>query len=293
VYRRCYPRENAVKSGVKYDPWPNRARFLLRGRLPEQAGQTKPNFSVQPANSLKAIFVWQFEVWIPTTRSKIIKYNVNNMKVIITGATGMVGEGVLLECLHNPIVSDILIISRRHYELQHAKLKELIVPDFFQLNQFAEQVKNYDACFFCAGISSVGMKEDKYTRITYDTTLAFAKTLLTVNNNMVFTYVSGSHTDSSEKGKLMWARVKGRTENELSRLSFKAVYHFRPGLMLPFPGQKNWNRFYKFIGRVIKLFVPTKVLDIQEVGRAMINAVQIGYSKQILEIGDIKALAGK
>jgi len=213
------------------------------------------------------------------------------MKIIITGATGMVGEGVLLECLRNPIISDVLIISRRHYELQHTKLKELIVPDFFQLNQFTEQVRNYDACFFCAGISSVGMKEDKYTRITYDTTLAFAKTLLAVNNNMVFTYVSGSHTDSSEKGKLMWARVKGRTENALARLPFRAVYNFRPGAMLPFPGQKNWKAVYKFIVQAIKLISPKNVLGMQEVGQAMINAVKNGYPKQILEIPDIKALA--
>jgi len=213
------------------------------------------------------------------------------MKIIITGATGMVGEGVLLECLRNSIISDVLIISRRHYELQHTKLKELIVPDFFQLNQFTEQVRNYDACFFCAGISSVGMKEDKYTRITYDTTLAFAKTLLAVNNNMVFTYVSGSHTDSSEKGKLMWARVKGRTENALARLPFRAVYNFRPGAMLPFPGQKNWKAVYKFIVQAIKLISPKNVLGMQEVGQAMINAVKNGYPKQILEIPDIKALA--
>src|SRR5450432_767878 len=127
-----------------------------------------------------------------------------DIKVIITGATGMVGEGVLFECLQNPTVNEVLIVNRRHYELQHPKLKELIVPDFFQLSQFAENIKGYDACFFCAGISSVGMKEDKFTRITYDTTIAFAKSLLAVNNNMVFTYVSGAQTDSSEKGKLMW-----------------------------------------------------------------------------------------
>jgi uncharacterized protein YbjT (DUF2867 family) len=213
------------------------------------------------------------------------------MKVIITGATGMVGEGVLFECLQNPIVSEVLIISRGHYESAHAKLKELIVPDFFQLSQFAEQVKNYDACFFCAGISSVGMKEDKYTRITHDTTLAFAKALLAVNGNMVFTYVSGSHTDSSEKGKIMWARVKGRTENALTRLSFRAVYNFRPGAMLPFPGQKNWKGVYKFIVGIIKFFSAKNVLSMQEVGQAMINAVRKGYPKQILEIADIKALA--
>ena len=213
------------------------------------------------------------------------------MKVIITGATGMVGEGVLFECLQNLKVSEVLIINRKHYELQHPKLKELIVPDFFQLDKFAADIKGYDACFFCAGISSVGMKEDKYTRITYDTTIAFAKALLEVNNNMAFTYVSGSHTDSSEKGKLMWARVKGKTENDLARLPFKAEYNFRPGVMLPFPEQKNWKAIYKFIVKMIKVFSPKNVLTMQEVGKAMINAVAIGYRKQILEIADIKKLA--
>ena len=213
------------------------------------------------------------------------------MKVIITGATGMVGEGVLFECLENPAVSAVLTISRRHYEMQHEKLTELIVPDFLQLQSFAEQLKGYDACFFCAGISSVGMKEDKYTRITYDTTLSFAKVLLDVNSNMVFTYVSGAQTDSSEKGRLMWARVKGRTENDLSRLSFRAVYHFRPGLMLPFPGQKNWKSVYKVLAKAIKLIAPKSVITLKELGQAMINAVRKGYAKSILEITDIKALA--
>lgn len=184
-----------------------------------------------------------------------------DLKVIITGATGMVGEGVLFECLQNPKVSEVLIINRRHYEMQHPKLKELIVPDFFQLDKFAENIKGYDACFFCAGVSSVGMKEDKFTHLTYDTTLSFAKALVTVNSNMVFTYVSGASTDSSEKGRMMWARVKGKTENDLMKLPFKAEYNFRPGVMLPFAGQKNWKEAYKFIGKIIKVFSPKSVLN--------------------------------
>jgi nucleoside-diphosphate-sugar epimerase len=214
-----------------------------------------------------------------------------DIKVIITGATGMVGEGVLFECLQNPTVSEVLIINRRHYELQHSKLKELIVPDFLQLNQFAYNLNRYDACFFCAGISSVGMKEDKYTRITYDTTMAFAKALQVANNNMVFTYVSGSHTDSTEKGRIMWARVKGKTENDLAKLPFKAEYNFRPGAMLPFDGQKNWKSVYKFIVKIVKAVSPKNVLTMQEVGQAMINVVTVGYPKNVLEIGDIKQLA--
>ena len=215
----------------------------------------------------------------------------SGIKVIITGATGMVGEGVLFECLQNENVAEVLIINRRHYEYKHSKLKELIVADFFQLNQFADDIKEYDACFFCAGVSSIGMKEDKYRIITYDTTLSFAKIVLTYNPNMVFTYVSGSHTDSSEKGRLMWARVKGKTENDLMKLPFKAEYNFRPGVMLPFEGQKNWKSFYKFVGKAFQFFAPKKVLTIQEVGRAMINAVIRGYPKSVLEIDDIRRLA--
>lgn len=213
------------------------------------------------------------------------------MKVIITGVTGMVGEGVLLECLQNSKVEEVLIISRKPYELKHARLKSLIVPDFFELSRFAKEITGYDACFFCAGISSVGMKEDKYTRITYDTTISFAKALLTVNNNMCFCYVSGSHTDSTEKGKLMWARVKGKTENDLAKLPFKAEYNFRPGAMLPFPGQKNWKAVYKFIVNIMKVFVPKNILTMQQVGQAMVNAALIGYPKNILEVADIRQLA--
>ena len=213
------------------------------------------------------------------------------IKVIITGATGMVGEGVLLECLQNDNVSEVLMVNRRHYERQHPKLKELLVPDFFQLQQFAQNVKEYDGCFFCAGVSSVGMKEAEYTRITYDTTMAFAKTVLANNNNMVFTYVSGASTDSTEKGRMMWARVKGKTENDLMKLPFRGVYNFRRGVMTPFPGQKNWNKLYKFIAKVLKIITPKSVLAVGELGRAMINAVRIGYPKSILEVADIRQLA--
>ena len=215
------------------------------------------------------------------------------IKVIITGATGMVGEGVLLECLQNENVIEVLIINRRHYALTHPKLKELIVSDFFRLDQFGDNIKGYDACFFCAGISSVGMNEEKYTHITYDTTLTFAKTFLSFNPNSVFTYVSGRHTDSSEKGRLMWARVKGKTENDLMNLGFSGQYNFRPGAMLPFEGQKNWKKAYKWIAKLIQVIAPKSILNMQQVGRAMIHAVIGGYPKQILEIEDIRELANK
>ena len=213
------------------------------------------------------------------------------MKVIITGATGMVGEGVLLECLENNAVSNILIVNRRPSPVKHAKLKELIVPDFMQLEKYAAALSGYDACFYCAGISSVGMSEEKYTLITYDTTLAFANKLVQLNNDMVFTFVSGSHTDSTEKGKTMWARVKGRTENALMRSGFKGVYNFRPGIMKPFKGQQNVKGIYRPIIWIFASLFPKKTLTLKQVGQAMINAVVKGYPKPILEISDIKELA--
>jgi uncharacterized protein YbjT (DUF2867 family) len=183
------------------------------------------------------------------------------------------------------------MVNRRHYELQHSKLKELIVSDFLNLDSIVEQLRGYDACFFCAGVSSVGMNEETYTRITYDTTLLFAKTVLGQNPDMVFTYVSGSGTNSTEQGRLMWARVKGKTENDLLKLPFKAVYNFRPAVMLPFEGQQNWKPVYKYLARLIKMVVPKYVLTMQEVGQAMINAATAGYPTKVLEIPDIKALA--
>ena len=215
----------------------------------------------------------------------------NPIKVIITGATGMVGEGVLFECLQNENVGEVLIVSRRHYDLQHPKLKELLVPDFFQLQQYSENLKGYDGCFFCAGVSSIGKNEETFRHLTYDVALAFAKSILALNPGIVFTYVSGAKTDSSEKGKIMWARVKGKTENDLAALSFKAEYNFRPGIMQPFEGQKNWKPVVKLLVRALKFIVPKNVLTLQEVGRAMINAVTIGYPKNVLEIKDIKELA--
>lgn len=213
------------------------------------------------------------------------------MKVIITGATGMVGEGVLFECLENQHVESVLIVSRRHYNLSHPKLKELLVPDFSQPESFSEQLKGYDACFYCAGISSVGVKEDAYTRITYDTTLAFAKALLRLNPGMVFNFVSGNRTDSSEKGKVMWARVKGKTENALMQLPFRGQYNFRPAIMKATKGQVNVKTIYKILAPLISPFFPQKTLSLKQVGRAMINTVLKGYPKQLLEVNDIEQLA--
>jgi uncharacterized protein YbjT (DUF2867 family) len=215
------------------------------------------------------------------------------MKIIITGATGMVGEGVLFECLENPIVKEVLIVNRRHYDMEHPKLKELLVNDFTKLEGLENQLSNYDACFYCAGISSVGMNEEKYNYITYETTMAFAEQLVKLNANMVFNFVSGGHTDSTEQGKLMWARIKGKTENALMKLPFKAQYNFRPGFMKPFKQQKNIKTLFKPIIWLFPIILPKISLTLKQVGQAMINAVLKGYPKQVLEIADIKILAAK
>jgi len=213
------------------------------------------------------------------------------MKIIITGATGMVGEGVLFECLENPIVKEVLMVNRRPYNLSHPKLKELIVSDFTKLESFESQLSGYDACFYCAGISSVGMNEEKYSYITYETTMAFAKPLAKLNPDMVFNFVSGSHTDGTEKGKIMWARVKGKTENALMKLPFRAQYNFRPGFMKPFKQQKNVKALFKPLIWLFPILLPKLSLTLKQVGEAMINTVQKGYPKQVLEIEDIKKLA--
>lgn len=213
------------------------------------------------------------------------------MKIILTGSTGMVGEGVLLECLENSEVSEVLSISRRPCRRTHPKLKEYIVSDFLKLDENDEKLKGYNATFYCAGISSVGMDEEKYTKITYDTTLHFAKMVLKQNPGMVFDYVSGSHTDSYEKGKLMWARVKGKTENDLIKLGFKAAYNFRPGFMKPVQGQVNVKWFFKPMVWFFPKIAPSQSLTLNEVGKAMIHSVTKGYPKSVLEIPDIKLLA--
>jgi len=213
------------------------------------------------------------------------------MKLILTGATGMVGEGVLLECLENPVVERVLSVSRRACGLTHAKLRELLVPDFRELGAVEAELSNYDACFYCAGISSVGLKEPEYTVITHDTVLAFASTLLRLNPGMTFVHVSGSHTDSTEQGKVMWARVKGKAENALMRLPFKGVYNFRPALMKPTPGQKRVKGGYylvRVLYPLLNLFFPGMTLS--DVGRAMIHAAQFGAPKGVLEVADMRQL---
>ncbi len=205
----------------------------------------------------------------------------------------MVGEGVMLECLENPAVEQVLSLSRRSCGHTHPKLSECLIADFRDLSAIEEKLQGYDACFYCAGVSSVGMSEADYTTVTYDTPLALAETLVRLHPHMVFTHISGLHTDGTEKGNLMWARVKGRAENALMCLPFRGVYNFRPGLMQPVAGQKNLKRLYRVLlplFPVLKLFF--SALTLNEVGRAMIACVRSGAPKQVLEVVDIRALAG-
>lgn len=200
---------------------------------------------------------------------------------------------MLFECLEHPAVDEVLLVSRRTYGASLAKVKECIVTDFMQLDGVTDQLRGYDACFFCAGVSSVGKSEAVYTRTTYDTTLHFAQTLVKVNPGMTFVYVSGAGTDSTEKGRMMWARVKGRTENALTRLGFRAEYNFRPGFMKAMPGQKNLPASYRafaWLYVVLRLVAPNYASTLKDVGRAMIRCVAQGYPKTVLEVRDINTL---
>jgi len=216
------------------------------------------------------------------------------IKVIITGVTGMVGEGVLHECVNSPDVESICVLTRRSLQYHNDKIKEIVVEDFNNLASVEEELKGYDACFFCAGVSSLGMKESEYSKITYDITLNVANVLLSLNSEMTFNYVSGAATDSSEKGRTMWARVKGKTENDLMKLPFKSSYMFRPGYIQPIKGLKNANKFYKIFAPFYplwKILFPRFVCTLEDVGKSMIKSVTLGYQKQILECSDITALA--
>lgn len=218
------------------------------------------------------------------------------INAIITGSTGMIGEGVLLESLNQPYVESILVLNRRPCGVTHPKLKEIIHTDFFNLLPVENELSGYNACFFCAGVSSVGMKESEYTRITYDLTLNFAKSLSRLNSDMTFCYVSGAGTDSSEKSRMMWARVKGKTENELMKLQFKDVYAFRPAFMKSVKGQKNLPKFYKYIQLpypLLNALFPQYFGTLSDVGLAMINCVISGTEKKVLETKDIAELAKK
>jgi len=215
-------------------------------------------------------------------------------KVIITGATGMVGEGVLHECLLHDNVEHILVIGRKPCGVSHPKLTELIQPSLFDLSSIEQLLSGYDACFFCLGVSSVGMTEAEYSRITYDLTIYIAELLANKNPNMVFCYVTAGGTDSTEQGKSMWARVKGRTENQLLRLPFKKAYMFRPGYIHPTKGLKNAHRFYAAITwlyPVLLRLIPKHTITLEEIGKAMIYIVENPHHSSILNSRDMAKVA--
>jgi uncharacterized protein YbjT (DUF2867 family) len=216
------------------------------------------------------------------------------MNVILFGATGMIGLGVLRECLLDPEVHQILSIVRTPSGQQHPKLRELVHTNFFDYSAIEPQLTGFDACFFCLGVSSAGMDEAQYTHLTHDLTLAAATTLARLNPNMTFIYVSGAGTDSTERGRIMWARVKGKTENDLLKLPFRAAYMFRPGFIQPLYGIRSKTKLYQFfytalnpILPLLKSAFPKSIITTEELGRAMLNVAKHGYPKPILETADI------
>lgn len=219
------------------------------------------------------------------------------MNVILFGASGMVGSGALLECLDDPRVQSVLVIGRSSCGVQHSKITEILHQDFFNYGSLAPHFKDRDACFFCLGVSSAGMDEPKYRRLTHDLTLAAAQAMAAVNKQLTFCYVSGQGTDSSERGRMMWARVKGQTENALLRMPFKAAFMFRPGFIQPLRGvrSKSW---YQVLFTVLRPFLsplprffPGIATTTVAVGRALIRVAAAGHPTPILETRDINRLA--
>jgi uncharacterized protein YbjT (DUF2867 family) len=218
------------------------------------------------------------------------------MKVLIFGATGMVGQGVLRECLAAPDVENVVAIGRSATGIENPKLKEIAHKDMSSYEGLDDQLTGFDACFFCLGVSSAGMSESDYQRVTYDLTLAAAKTLSRLNPDMAFIYVSGMSTDSSEMGRVMWARVKGKTENALLRLPFHA-WMFRPGIIQPMDGIKSKTPLYRAMYILmtplltpLRWALPNMVVTTREIGQAMLAVARFGYGSRILETKDIRAV---
>src|SRR5580700_3825562 len=219
------------------------------------------------------------------------------MKVILFGATGMVGQGVLRECLLDPSVESVLAVGRSPTGQRHAKLHEILHDNFMDFSAIESRLEGYDACFFCLGVSSVGMDAERYRHLTYDLTMAAATTLAKLNPGMVFTYVTGRGTDSTEQGSLMWARVKGKTENDLLKLPFKAAYMFRPAGIQPLHGVRSktgWvQAIYVATAPLLSLLnrvAPKYMTTTEQVGRAMIKVARDGFPKPVLESEDISSL---
>jgi uncharacterized protein YbjT (DUF2867 family) len=219
------------------------------------------------------------------------------MKVILFGATGMVGQGVLRECLLDPGVERVLIVGRSASGERHGKLREIVHADFFDFTAIESELTGYDACFFCLGVSVAGLSEQAYRRVTYDITLAAAGTLAKLNPGLTFVYVTGTGTDSSERGRSMWARVKGATENALLRLPLKAAYMFRPGAIQPLHGIRSKTAWYQALYTVtrpllpvLKAIMPNQITTTEQIGRAMIGVVRTQPAQRIFETRDINKL---
>ena len=219
------------------------------------------------------------------------------MKVILFGATGMVGQGVLRECLLDADVESVLSVGRSPTGQSHAKLREIVHGDFLDYSEIEAQLAGYDACFFCLGVTSIGLTEQRYRHLTYDITLAAATTLAKLNPQMVFVYVTGRGTDSTEQGSLMWARVKGKTENDLLKLPFKAAYMFRPAGIQPLHGVRSKTGWVQAIYTaaspllsVLTRVAPKYMTTTEQVGRAMIAVAKHGYPKPVLESEDINSI---
>ncbi|MGE5403889.1 MAG: NAD-dependent epimerase/dehydratase family protein [Candidatus Saccharibacteria bacterium] len=218
------------------------------------------------------------------------------MKVIVFGATGMIGQGVLRECLLDESVESVLVIGRSETGQRHRKLREILHVDFLDFSALESELAGYDACFFCLGVSSSGMTEQEYRRITLDYTLAAARTLVKCSPGMTFVYISGAGTDSTERGRAMWARVKGETENALLKMPFKAAYMFRPGLIQPLHGAISRTELYRIVYAISKpLFpllkrFPKYVTTTEQLAKAMIKVAQQDFNKSILESEDINSI---
>jgi len=219
------------------------------------------------------------------------------MKVILFGASGMVGQGVLLECLHDPSVTQVLSIGRSAAGQLHSKFSEIVRDNFLDYSDIAPQLAGFDACFFCLGVSSVGMDAERYRHLTYDITLSAATALARLNPQMTFVYVTGAGTDSTENGRVMWARVKGRTENDLLKLPFRAAYMFRPGAIQPLHGVRSKTAWVQAIYVAtapllswLHRIAPKYVTTTEQMGRAMIAVARDGYPKPVLESEDINSL---
>jgi len=219
--------------------------------------------------------------------------------VLVFGATGMVGQGVLRECVLDSEVELVVTVGRTATGARDAKIREIVRTDLSSYAEIEDELTGFDACFFCLGVSSGGRKEADYERVTYGLTLAAAETLSRVNPGMTFIYVSGAGTDSSERGRVMWARVKGRTENALLRLPLKA-YMFRPGLIQPLDGIKSKTPAYRILYGLAKPLLPlvrwafpNQVLSTREIGQAMLAVAKRGYGKRIMETVDIRAAVGR